>query len=175
MDYKVVIQYSNEMQIDIFIPKGYGEKINIDSSSGTVKSDSLKLKELNINTFSGDIELEDVAANSVSFETSSANISVENIEADDIKINTFSGNSEFISLNADKLLFESSSGNVLIRLIEGSEFALEASSSSGNVSCEFPVITTEEQDQNEIKGVVGKDTNKIKIDTFSGDIEINKK
>jgi len=239
-----------EMQIDVFVPKGYRENMKIESSSGSVKADPLNLKELDINTFSGDIELKDVTADTVSLETSSGNISAGNVQADDIKINTFSGNNDFKSVNAEEVCLESSSGhvslgtveaekitgdtfsgnisadnvksddavmntssghitingatikkvkcetfsgnitfdkvllydteidtssgNVTLKLIEGSEFTLEANSSSGNVSCGFPVITTEEQDENEIKGVVGKATNSMIIDTFSGDINISK-
>lgn len=241
---------NTEMKIDLYIPKGYGENIIIDSSSGNVKADPLILKELDINTFSGKIELSDVTADTVSLETSSGNINAENIQADDIKINSFSGNNNFKLLKAEKVYFENSSGNislgtveakniigetfsgniaaegvksddvdmntssgkiiiedatvekvkcetfsgdvtfnkaalkdteidtssgnVAIRLIEDSEFALEAESTSGNVSCEFPISKIEEQNEHEIKGVIGKDTSKIIVDTFSGDIQINK-
>ncbi len=239
----------NEMQIDIFMPKGYGESLKIDTSSGTVKSDSLILKELYINTFSGEIVLKDVTANEVDFETSSGEIRGEIINSEELNIKTFSGSSKFKSINADKVFFDtssgdvslgkvetnkiegstfsgkieaeeinaenanfdssagnisidkstikkvicetfsgeiefsnatiidadidSSSGSVTLGLVKGSEFALVAESSSGDISCDFPVITTKKQEEHEIKGVVGKDTGKISIETFSGDIEIN--
>ncbi|HEY5585777.1 MAG TPA: DUF4097 family beta strand repeat-containing protein [Ruminiclostridium sp.] len=240
----------DEMKIDLFVPKGYSENIKIDSSSGNVKADPLSLKEFDIKTFSGDIELKDVTADTANFETSSGNINVANIQAIDIKINSFSGNNDFKSINADKVYIENSSGNislgtveagkiagatfsgnitadvikvddvemstssgririegatikkikcetfsgnitfnnaslndsdidatsgnVTITLIEGSEFALEANSSSGNVACDFPINITEKQGKHEIKGVVGKATNKMKINTFSGNINISK-
>ncbi|MHB8065233.1 MAG: DUF4097 family beta strand repeat-containing protein [Ruminiclostridium sp.] len=240
----------NEMQIDLFVPKSYSENMKIDSSSGSVKADSLKLKELAINTFSGDIELNDVTADAVRLETSSGLIKAGNIEANNIiNIDSFSGNSIFESIKAEEILFENSSGNmsfgiaeaekitgdtfsgnitaeklkaedadistssgkidfknatikkiksetfsgditfnnatindsdidtssgsVTIKLIEGSEFALEADSSSGNVACDFP-LNIEKQGEHELKGVVGNAANKIKIDTFSGDIKISK-
>jgi len=244
--------HRNEMQIDLFVPKGYRENMKIDSSSGSVTADPLNLKELDINTFSGDIELKDVTTeNTVSLETSSGHIKAGNIQANDINIKSFSGDNNFKSIKADEVYFENSSGsvsfgtvetekitgntfsgdiiaerefkakdvdistssgkirfegttikkikcetfsgditfnkatlndseisassgNVTVRLIEGSEFALEADSSSGNVSCEFPISSIEKQGEHELKGVIGNGTNIIKIDTFSGDIKISK-
>lgn len=240
----------DEMQIDLFIPKGYSENMKIDSSSGNVKADPLNLKALDINTFSGDIKLKDVTAEAVNLETSSGNITSGNIEAKDIEINSFSGDNDFKSMKAEKLYIEnssgnlsfgtveaeeingstfsgditadeikseevdmntssgnitiegatvkklkcetfsgdiifdnttlndseidSSSGNVKIKLLEGSEFALLADSSSGNVSCDFPINAIEKQSEHEIIGVVGKTDNRLKINTFSGDIDIKR-
>jgi lia operon protein LiaG len=239
-----------EMQIDLYVPVGYKESMNIDSSSGSVKADPLNVKELNINTFSGDIELEDVTADTIHLETSSGKIKAGNTHTENLDINSFSGDNSFKSIKADKVYFDNSSGSVSlgfveadkitgstfsgditaeklnsedadisttsgkitvketaikriksetfsgdiifnnatlndsvisttsgsvrIGLIEGFEFALEVDSTSGNVLCDFPITIIEKQGEHEIKGVVGKDTNKIKIDTFSGDIKISK-
>ena len=240
----------NEMQMDVYVPKGYKDDINIESSSGNIKTDNLELKKLDIDTFSGKIELKDVTADKVSLETSSGDISAGNIKSDDIKINTFSGNNNYKSIDAQKVYFESSSGdislgsvnaeviegdtfsghinakevkskdgkfttssgniiinyaefkkvicdtfsgdvkfenaqlndtqietssgNVAISLLEDAEFKLDADSSSGNILCEFAIVKGEDEGNHELRGVVGNATNVIEIDTFSGDIDINK-
>lgn len=240
----------NEMHMDVYVPKGYKDDINIESSSGNIKADNLELKKLDIDTFSGKIELKDVTADKVSLETSSGDISAGNIKADDLKINTFSGNNYYKSIDAQKVYFESSSGdislgsvnteviegdtfsghinakevkskdgkfttssgnviinyaefkkvicdtfsgdvkfesaelndtqietssgNVAISLLEDAEFKLDADSSSGNISCEFAIVKGEDEGNHELRGVVGNATNVIEIDTFSGDININK-
>lgn len=239
---------SNEMQIDLFIPKGYRESMNIDSASGNVIADPLNLKELDINTFSGDIKLKDVSAETVNLETSSGNIYAGIVQADDIKINSFSGNNDFKSIKAERVYIDNSSGDlslgtveaeevtwntfsgdidadsvisdnvelssssghiriegstvgkikcetfsgditvnnaalndsvidtssgyVTIGLLEGSEFSLVADSSSGKVSCNFPISAVEKPSEHKIRGVVGKSDNILKINTFSGDIKI---
>jgi lia operon protein LiaG len=240
----------NEMKIDLYVPKSYRENMKIDSSSGNVKADFLNLKEFALKTFSGDIKLDDVTADTANIETSSGNINAGNIQANDFKLKTFSGDSGFKSINAQKATIGSSSGNsslgtvkakkftcttfsgnigaagidsedayvssssgnislrglagsmsvktfsgdvsaeymqypnnvtaktssgnITIKLPEGSEFSLEADSSSGDVSCDFPISIEGKHSDHKIRGVVGKDTYKIKVNTFSGNIRVRK-
>ncbi len=244
-----VLTNSNKLKIDLYIPRDYKENIIIDSSSGSIKADNLNLKKLDINTYSGEIDLKDVSAKDISFESSSGKISADNIETDDLEMKTYSGNNDYKSINAEKVCFESSSGNmslgtvnakkiagdtysgniavdkltsddvnleassgkitlgdvivkkikcvtysgdvafnnaalnntqietssgnVILKLLEESEFNLDAENSSGNIKCDFPLVNTGEG-KHQLKGVVGEGSNSIKIQTFSGDIEISK-
>jgi len=147
---------------------------NIENSSGEMSLGVVETEKTTISTFSGDIGAKEIEAVDADISTSAGNIRVNDVSAKKILCKTFDGDITFNKAKLKDSDIETSSGNVAIRLNENSEFDLDAGSSSGDVSCEFPITSIEKQGEHEIKGIVGKADGQIKIETFSGDISISK-
>lgn len=185
---------SEELNLDINIPKTYEGKLNIGTVSGDVGlPNELKLSELTIQGVSNDTNLEkinvnkfaygnvsgDLKANTLntkdaSFESVSGEIEVNNFTGN-IKGNSVSGNTEILYVTFDNNInLESVSGDVEIVLPQDAQFYLDSDSVSGDIESDFP-ITVQGKSRDGLKGVVGSDKNKIEIETTSGDINIERK
>jgi len=66
----------------------------------------------------------------------------------------------------------SSSGRVLLKLPASAHFNLDASASSGDVTCDFPITVSGKKNDHKLQGTVVNGKNKISIDVSSGDINI---
>ena len=71
----------------------------------------------------------------------------------------------------NKIDIDSVSGNTEIILDKESKFYLKAKTTSGDISCDFP-ITIKDNKKNLLEGNVGTSSNNIIIKTTSGDIDI---
>lgn len=149
-------------------------KLSFESSSGDLSLGAAKTENTTLDTFSGKITAEALEADDANVSTSSGKIVIDMAKFKNVKCESFSGDVFFSKAELKDTDIKTSSGNVAIKLGENSEFALDADSSSGNVSCEFPVDSIEEQGKHRIKGIVGKADSKIKIETFSGNIRISR-
>ncbi len=163
----------NKMKIDLFLPKTYKENLMIESSSGDVIADSINLKALDIDTFSGDIKINRVTSDTAVLETSSGNIAVGNIiNNGELKINTFSGDQSFIEIKSKTVYAETSSGNISLGSVEAEK--VEGVSFSGDIISEK--IQGKEMELSTSGGnlITGKaESGKIKCETFSGNIKFN--
>ena len=75
---------------------------------------------------------------------------------------------------ANKISVNNSSGDITISLPDKSNFELNAETSSGKITCDFPITISGGQDRDELKGIVGTGKNTIIIKASSGDISILK-
>lgn len=150
------------------------EKVYFETSSGIISLGTVETKKITGDTYSGDIFAEKLTSDDVNLETSSGKITFGDVLVKKIKCVTYSGNVTFDNAALNDTYIETSSGNVILSLFEDSEFNLKAENSSGDITCDFPLVNTGEG-KHQLKGVVGKGSNTIKIETYSGDIEINKK
>ncbi|HHW30598.1 MAG TPA: DUF4097 domain-containing protein [Clostridiaceae bacterium] len=69
---------------------------------------------------------------------------------------------------------ETTSGDSKIKLPEGSEFHLSFTSTSGEVSSDFPISVKGTVKKNSLEGTVVSSKNSIKVKTVSGDLELLK-
>lgn len=182
---------NSNLVLDIQIPGSYANKLKIISSSGDVTIKQLKLKNLAFDLSSGDATFKDLTVDKFEYKCSSGDLNGDNIttkstvihtSSGDIMMKKFSGDLKADDSSGDiKVQYETfknsvnintSSGNVELSLPGNSEFGLNASVSSGDIECKFPIIVTGEYKENKLQGVVGKDNNKINIEISSGDIRI---
>lgn len=162
--------FSGDVNIEVL----KSEDSDISSSSGKIQIKSGNIEKIRYKTFSGDITGENTGAKDTFIDTSSGRVLVSGL-AGKLKTETFSGDMEavFVS-NPLEVMVKTSSGKVKVELPSDASFKLNAHSSSGNPTCDFPVQITGSSDENEIIGTVGSGEGKITIDTFSGDIVLTK-
>lgn len=147
--------YNTNLKLDIYVPMDFKENIRITTSSGDITVSELKLRNLDIVSSSGDVEIYNLTGN-VDIATSSGEVDLDYEELhNDINIST-------------------SSGNVNIVLSSNSNFVLDAHTSSGEIQFNFPIKVTGKL-KNSLFGKAGNGRNSLCIATSSGDISINKK
>lgn len=170
-----------------------GRSLSVDSVSGKLHLDS-GAAELDIDSVSGDVEIHGKASKShvetvsgnirsrgltgeTGFETVSGDIDVDNGDYRRLSAESVSGDLKLRgapSADAD-ISIESMSGDVHLRLPETISAKLQASTFSGDIRSDFG--TAKEPDHgpgSNLEVTLGNGSAKVRIETFSGDIEIRK-
>ena len=80
-------------------------------------------------------------------------------------------NVQYASFASNVISLDSASGDLKLSIPKDAVFYLKARSSSGKVSCGFP-IQVKESGKNKLEGASGEGQNEVILDTHSGDIDI---
>jgi lia operon protein LiaG len=182
------------LRLEVSLPEDFSGRLEIRTASGKVEIGDRRIRELAIRTVSGDIELAAVGADAVALKTTSGEARVERLESRTAVLSTVSGDFDvagFIgSLQAEStsgtlevefgelagdVEITSTSGDVGLTLPRNAGFGLEARSTSGDVTCRFPIEVTgagNRGERNSIVGTVGTAGHRIRIKTVSGDIRV---
>ncbi len=187
--------YSNysDLKLDIYIPKEYSGKFEMNTSSGDITGEKMNVKSINIATSSGNINLKNINSDTVTLETSSGDGNIKSVNAGNIKFKSSSGDMTiedmkgilnaatssgeisvgYKELNGD-IAVVSSSGDVKVYLPNNSKFNLNAVGASGEIECNFP-LSVVSKGEHRLVGKMGEGNNNIDITTSSGDISIYSK
>jgi len=127
------------------------DKIALNTTSGDVSLDQIKANALTIDTVSGNVNLQNAAAQTFSFDSTSGDLSTREIQTVSLTANTISGNlslfggistGNFDTVSGDLYIdgmfgggkIETVSGNIKINTgYDSSEFSGNAQSRSGNI------------------------------------------
>lgn len=146
----------------------------VDSVSGEIKIRNLIADEIDLETISGSVNVSGTCKN-IDFETVSGTINavIESKSIEKVSIGSVSGDA-FLNLDScpKDLDMEAVSGSAYITIPENDGFVVKYGTVSGDFKCNFEVSLTK-------KEAVYKGNNssqsKLKINTVSGDINIDKK
>lgn len=185
--------FSSDVKLDVTVPTGFSQELAVNSSSGSININSLKLSKLKIELSSGSTNIKQVAADDFNYDCSSGSLNAENLTTKTSKINASSGSERLTGFTGDfrastssgsvrveyadfdnNINIDSSSGGVTVKLPGSSSFNLDASASSGGIHSSFPITVTGDNNRHSLRGTVGNDKNKISIHTSSGSINIEK-
>lgn len=185
------ININSDLQLKIYIPKNYEQSIQVSTASGDVEIRGFMLKEFICNVVSGDLKANDLTSEEISFTSASGSIEGSNITSKSTSFKIVSGNTKLQNFKGDlkgsstsgkvrvtyatfdnNINLTSTSGDVLLSLPDNAEFYLDARTTSGDVSCSFPITISEKKKDNVLSGTVKSDKHKISIHVTSGDIEI---
>jgi DUF4097 and DUF4098 domain-containing protein YvlB len=174
------------------------------TTSGEIAVAAVRAKQATIRTVSGDVGADSVNALTASLRTTSGAVRVKSLAARDADISSVSGdvNVESLTGNATahttsgevslgyaavppSVSVVSTSGDVSISLPADAAFTLDARSTSGDISCVFPITIEGRrsgQGEHALAGTVGGSGNKlvgaeasmIRIETTSGEIQIKR-
>lgn len=190
---KVVIgiNVSSSLELKIYVPKNFEGSMQALTGSGDINIKDFKLKEFTGNVASGDLTIDNVTIDKFNFTSASGYLKGNNVVCKEASIKLISGDVEleqfkgqlkgsttsgeikvnYAEFNND-ITLSSTSGDVKLSLPKASEFYLDARTTSGDVSCKFPITITEKEKDNVLRGTVKSDKNKISINVTSGDIDI---
>ena len=142
---------SNRRFFEVYLPESYQGAVVLETSSGDISSEiDLSLSEFQVNTSSGYLSLEKVAAAGISINTSSGDLYAEGLygkvkfetQSGYVKVEEVEGNAQYSSSSGDlaidrhigDLTFNTSSGYSYMKEIEGDA---EFNSSSGDISVDM--------------------------------------
>ncbi|MEP7042407.1 MAG: DUF4097 family beta strand repeat-containing protein [Dokdonella sp.] len=179
---------------DVSLSGVAGRSLNVDSVSGKLRLDS-GAKEVEIDSVSGNIDLsgqatrahvETVSGNirarglggQIKFETVSGDIDADNTAYREVNAGTVSGD---VNLRGGKpesgarVEVETMSGDVHLYLPADASTRLRASSFSGTIRSDFGAVKQPEHGPgSSLEASNGDGSGQVKIETFSGDIEIRR-
>ena len=155
----------------IAAPKG--ARLRLASSNGAVVCEGIK-GSIEANTSNGKLEIVD-ATGSLELTTSNGPIEVEATDAV-VEAKTSNGRIQFTgTLAAGDQTFRTSNGPIKLALPADSQFKLDASTSNGNATCEFPIETSGKSRRTRLKGTVGDaPSSSLSVVTSNGPITIRK-
>lgn len=154
------------------IPEDKWEEINIDTSSGDILIDEINCNKLIIDTSSGEIKAKNLSAKKEAlFDTSSGDIDISNVLSERISVDTSSGETHISNItNSADMNIESSSGDVSIKKsVLTNQIVINTSSGEtdiSNVSANNMIISSNSGDIEFSRA----DAMDYKIDTSSGDV-----
>lgn len=184
--------FSEKRQLKIYIPEDYNREMRIQIGSGSLNfsGESMQLDALSLDIGSGNVSLDHLEVEEFTHDGSSGNVVIDtlitktgtfDLSSGNLEIEHYSGafhadvSSGKLLLQMDKLNdlidIDLSSGKVDLDLPDNADFTLDGEVSSGNISSEFPLTTTETDNKN-LKGIHGSGKNKINISVSSGDVDI---
>jgi len=162
-------------RLEIAIPASYSQDLAIEIVSGRTAISNLKLDELTYRGSSGSLRSEDVTAKKADVEVTSGSVRMSGF-AGDLQAETSSGRVEveYREYLKNNVNIKGISGSIQLKLPTESEFALDASTTSGSVNCDFPLTIQGGLGKNHLQGQVGKGGGTVTIRNTSGSININK-
>ncbi|GAC1357570.1 MAG: DUF4097 family beta strand repeat-containing protein [Acidobacteriaceae bacterium] len=147
-----------------------GTKFKGSSGSGNVRAVNLR-GEANLETGSGDIELNQGAPGDVRAQTGSGNIRLNSISGG-LRAGTGSGDIEVSGNPATDWKLDTGSGSVRLTLGSSAHFNLSASTGSGTIRTQQPIAMQGEINRHHVSGTVNGGGPALRINTGSGDVDI---
>jgi lia operon protein LiaG len=132
---------------------------------------NIKANVFNYDCSSGDFRAKGLSTGSSSVESTSGTINITDFTGD-LKADSSSGDVSIDYANFDNNTdIHATSGNINLTLPKGSRFHLNATTSSGDISCDFPITITKNKKDNYLEGDVGSSGRVVRLDASSGDIK----
>ncbi len=169
-----LLNWKRNHRLDVFIPQSYSNDLSIKTTVGTTDIGRLDLNNLEVEATSGHILTKDMTTRSAKLENLSGRIELSGFAGQLDATNSSGGITvSYKEFNSNTLNLKSNSGSVKLQLPQNSAFDLLAKSLSGSAKCSFP-IEIKKTERNYIEGVVNGGTNKIIIESKSGNIVVDK-
>lgn len=165
------------MHFTVRVPAGV--RLRASTVSGDVFASGLRAN-VDLSSVSGDVRLRDVTAQAVEAQSVSGDIELIDVHADEVGAQTVSGDVDFsgeIRRGGD-YDFQTLSGDVVLRVPRGIGAEVTASTFSGDFETSFPFTSTGVQRESKwarrqrINGTIGDGGATIRLQSFSGDVEI---
>jgi len=184
----------SNLELEVSVPSGYGKGLAVKTVSADLEVADHAYTSLDISTTSGDVKVGAVSAADIRLRTTSGSLRAGRLTAQRVDISSVSGDVAVGSMTGDaslrttsgkaELAFvavpgrieaESTSGDVTIALTSNAQFALDARSTSGKLTCGFPITIKENRSgggRHVLSGTVGAGGSPVTVRTVSGDISI---
>lgn len=145
--------------------------VQLETSGGDIKAESVQ-GLVKMETSGGNIRIAGVTGD-VDVETSGGNISLSSVEGK-VRAETSGGNIVMTVKESNKGVFaETSGGNIDIRLPKDITATVDASTSGGDVICDYPITMSGKFSGSELRGTINGGGNKIYAHTSGGNIRIH--
>ena len=184
----------SNLTLEVSVPRGFAGQVIARTSSGDIEVADHAFAGLELSTTSGSVHAGVLQAAEVSMHTSSGDLSAKGMTATHAALSSTSGRISMESITGDVTAQSSSgevtlafaaapshveagttSGGITVRLPADAGFVLDAHSSSGDISCKFPIsVTGSSGARHVMRGSVGSGAGSVVLHTSSGDIRIER-
>ncbi len=168
--------FGNNSRYEVYLPNSYAGNLLINTVSGeiTINDFDLNMKEIQVESVSGDIKLNSkIVASEAKVQTVSGEINIKQINSDKMELETTSGDIEISNIISDNLNIITVSGEVSINHVSN---MAKIDTTSGDVTINDALITKASKISTvsgEVEVGMNKESNCIiKTDTLSGDTDI---
>ncbi len=184
----------NKLELEVSVPRGYRGKLTAKSVSSSIDVADHVYSALALSSTSGSIRVASVSAAEFFANTTSGSVHAEAVDAERSEVSSVSGSVRIGSLRGDltthttsgsikvacrkmpdRLEAKSTSGSVDLSLPADASFTLDARSTSGTVTCKFPIAIIENRKgggSHVLSGKVGSGSGRVLARTTSGSIRI---
>lgn len=174
IDYEVTLPRASSIRAgtgsgDVDI-QDVGVSLKAESGSGTVRAKGIH-GPADLQTGSGDIELQQTAAGDVRAQTGSGSIRLTGLSGS-LKAGTGSGDIEASGQPASDWKLDTGSGSIHLTLAPSSHYTLNAGTGSGSIHTTQPISLQGEINQHHVIGTVNGGGPTVRANTGSGDISI---
>jgi lia operon protein LiaG len=165
----------SRLALDVSIPRSYAQRVSVRTVSGSILVPAVRWSAVALSTTSGNIETGRMSAGHSDVSSVSGTIRVQGLEGD-TTLHTTSGDiaATFASVPS-RIGATSTSGQVALTLPPDAQFSLDAHSTSGDISCGFPLVVAQNKSgggRRSLTGTVGNGSGMVSVRTTSGDIRI---
>ena len=166
----------SRLALDVSIPRAYAQRVSVKSVSGTINTGDAQWAELALASTSGEIHTGRIRAARCQVGTVSGAIRLDGVDGD-ARLHSTSGEiSAAFTAPPAAVEATSTSGAVTLRLPSESQFTLDARSTSGDITCGFPVTLVpagRERGHHAVNATVGAGTGRVLVRTVSGAIRVS--
>lgn len=127
-------------KLEVLIPQalsGKIQKLNIDSTSGSVTVETISTSEFKVSSISGSLHLTDIGANTISVNSTSGSVTISDVSAEDMDIRSVSGSIRLSDTVLNLIKCNTTSGSVNL---SGSFREADLGSISGSVTIKSAVV-----------------------------------
>jgi DUF4097 and DUF4098 domain-containing protein YvlB len=167
---------NNDTQVTFTVKVPANTNLAVSTVSGDVVGHGMR-GDTEARSVSGDVLLTDVVGKIVEAQTVSGNIELNRVNADEVVAETVSGDVDFsgeIHKNGDYDM-KTLSGDVIMRIPKNAGADISGATFSGDFSTSFPITTkatSRYTRKQRINGTIGDGSARIRVESFSGDVEL---
>ena len=153
-----------------------GKRLDVETVSGDLYLNDVDVKRCSLKTVSGKLEAHSLGTGNLSHETVSGDVKWVSSRCESLRLETVSGDVHYAGELVEGGSFELStySGDVTLVLPKSTSFRIDMDTFSGDLSCDFPLDKIARENGEKLSGIHGGGKSEIKVDTFSGNVEIRK-
>jgi len=167
----------NDAMLEVGIPKQYAGKLTAEGVSADITVGSHHYAEVALKTISGDILAQDLTTERTNISSVSGDVVVKELTGD-VDANSTSGDVALaFAKMPGSIAVKTISGDIRLGMPPNAEFTLDAHSTSGDVTCDFPITLTNSHadgEEHSLVGTVGSGKGTVTARTVSGDIGITR-
>lgn len=151
-----------------------GDELSVDVGSGRVSVFGADVRRMLVESGSGGVTVDRVNAAELSVEVGSGGVRIDRATSDRVRVETGSGGVSLELLNSPTTLdVESGSGTVTLVLPANLDAEVDVQTGSGSIDSDFPV-SVNRMSRNRLRGVVGRGTGRIRVETGSGSVRLRR-
>lgn len=162
---------SSKSELFLYIPENYQEKIDITNVSGDINfEEAINSSQLTLVNTSGETLIENHTSEKITIKNTSGNIALNNTVAEKIQLKSVSGEISCDQTNGETIEIESVSGSIF--LDKEKDYAIQIKTLSGSINLAKDITITSMDKGKEVEAYYGDQTNTLRIETVSGNIDI---